>query len=325
MIELLKKLMLTSGVSGRENKIREVIKNEISQYCDEITVDAMGNLIAHKRGNGKRIMFGAHMDEIGYFATHITENGFIGVSPIGGINFLSGVYNPVVSENGVNGVLAPKAPDEMPKADKVFIDIGAKTKRQAQARVKVGDFFVHTPSVKRLIGTRYVGRPFDNRVGCAVLIEALKSIETTENDLYFVFTVQEEVGCRGAKPATYSVEPDIAINLDVTRTDDKGGKDTLNVKLGGGATIKIKDAGVICSHGIVTKMRELAREKGIKYQDEMLSRGGTDTSAMQISKRGCMVGAISIPCGFIHTPCEMIDINDAKEAVKLTVAIAERM
>ncbi len=325
MIELLKKLMLTHGVSGREDKIRELIRAQIESYCDEITVDPVGNLIAHIKGEGKKIMLGAHMDEIGYFATHITEKGFIKVSPIGGINYLSGAFSSVVSENGVYGVIAPTKTDELPKADSVYIDIGAKSKRQAENKVKVGDFFVHTPSVKRLLGTRYVGRPFDDRVGCLVLIEAIKEIKNPKNDLYFVFTVQEEVGCKGARPATYTVEPDIAIALDVTRTDDKIGSDTLNVKIGDGPTIKIKDASVICSHELVVKMREIAKANNIKYQDEMLSRGGTDTSSMQIARRGTRAGAISIPCGFIHTNNEMIDINDVRGAIKLVKALVREL
>ena len=325
MVELVKRLMLATGVSGREDKIREAIKKEISPYADEVIVDAMGNLIARKRGNGKKIMFAAHMDEIGYFATHITEKGFIKVSPIGGINYLSSSYATVVSESGVVGLLAPSKADEMPKTENVYIDIGAKTKRQAEKRVKIGDYFVHTPSLKRTIGTRYIGRPFDDRIGCAVLIETLKGIKSSENDLYFVFTVQEEVGCRGAKPATYAIEPEIAIAVDVTRTDDKPSSDTLNVKIGEGATIKIKDASVICNVELVNRMRELARENNVKFQNEMLSKGGTDTSSMQIARRGCMAGAISIPCGFIHTCNEMIDINDAREAVKLATLIAERI
>lgn len=325
MVELLKKLMLTHGVSGREDKIREVIMGEVAPYCDEVTVDALGNLIAHKKGNGKKVMLGAHMDEIGYFATHITDKGFIKVSPIGGINYLSSAFATVVSENGACGVLAPKASDELPKSDSVFIDIGAKTKKQALSKVKVGDFFVHTPSIKRLMGNRYIGRPFDDRVGCAVLIETLKAVKNTDNDLYFVFTVQEEVGCRGARPATYGISPDIAIALDVTRTDDKCGADTLNVSLGNGPTIKIKDASVICSHELVCKMREIADSEGVKYQNEMLSKGGTDTSVMQIAGKGCMAGAISIPCGFIHTCNEMIDLNDVRGAVRLATLIAERI
>lgn len=324
MINLLKKLMLTPSVSGREDKIREIIKNEVAPYCDEVSVDALGNIIAHKKGNGKRIMFGAHMDEIGYFATHITQNGLIKVSPVGGLNYLSCAYAPVVSEGGIKGVVGSKTAS-LPECADLFIDIGATSKKQAEKYVRVGDFFVHTPSITHLLGTRYVGRPFDNRVGCAILIEALKNVKSTDNDLYFVFTVQEEVGCRGAKAVTYGIEPEIAIALDVTRTDDKGGADVLNVSIGKGPTIKIKDASVICSHEIVSKMRELAQEDGIKYQNETLSRGGTDTSMMQIAKKGCKVGAISIPCGFIHTNVEMIDINDAKNAVKLAIAIAERM
>lgn len=323
MINLLKRLMLTHGVSGRENLIREAIRKEVEPYADEVTIDAIGNLIAHKKGSGKRVMFGAHMDEIGYFATHIRSNGLISVAPIGGINLISGAFTGVVSEGGVVGVLGTVAKGA-PDADEVFIDIGATDKRQAEKRVKVGDSFVHTPSITHLMGTRYVGRPFDDRVGCAILIEVLKNVKSTENDLYFVFTVQEEVGCRGARPVTYSVEPDIAIALDVTRTDDKGG-DTLNVSIGKGPTIKIKDASVICSHELVLKMRELAREGKIKYQDEMLSRGGTDTSSMQIAKRGCRAGAISIPCGYIHTGIEMIDMKDVRGAVRLATLIAERI
>ena len=325
MIELVKKLMFAPGVSGRESKICEVIKKEVEPYCDEVTVDAVGNLVAHKKGSGKKIMFGAHMDEIGYFATYITDKGLIKISPIGGINYLSSTFATVVSERGVCGLLAPNKSDELPNTDNVYIDIGAKTKKQAEARVKVGDFFVHTPSLKRLIGTRYIGRPFDDRIGCAVLIEALKNVKNTDNDLYFVFTVQEEVGSRGARPATYQIAPDVAIAVDVTKTDDKPGSDLLNIKIGSGATVKIKDGSVICSVELVEKMRELAKEGKVKYQNEMLSGGGTDTSVMQITGRGAMAGAISIPCAFIHTCNEMIDINDAKEAVKLAVLIAERI
>lgn len=325
MIELLKKLMTTSGVSGREDAIRALIKNEIEPYCDEVSCDAVGNLIAHIKGNGKRIMLGAHMDEIGYFATHITEKGFIKVSPIGGINYLSGAFSTVVSEKGVCGVLAPKKADSVPDAEGVYIDIGAKSKKQALSRVKIGDFFVHTPSIKRLMGTRYIGRPFDDRVGCLVLIEVIKQIKNPKNDLYFVFTAQEEVGCRGARPATYAVEPDIAIALDVTRTDDKIGSDTLNVKIGNGPTIKIKDASVICNIDLVRAMRDIAGAHKIKYQDEMLSRGGTDTSAMQITRGGTRAGAISIPCGFIHTNNEMIDINDVRGAISLALALTEEL
>ena len=266
MTELLKKLMFTSGVSGREEKIRAVIENEVKPYADEITTDNMGNLIVRKKGSGKKIMFCAHMDEIGFFVTHISSKGLLSISPVGGINFLSAVFTEVVSENGVFGVLVPSAKGEAPKAEDVCIDIGAKTKKQAEKRVSIGDYFVVKPSMRRLMNSKYVGRPFDDRVGCAILIEALKQIEETENDLYFVFSTQEEVGGRGSKPASYGIAPDIGIALDVTMTGDKPASPKMTVTLGGGCAIKIKDSGVICHVDLVKQMREIATQGGVKYQ-----------------------------------------------------------
>ena len=325
MTELLKKLMLTSGVSGREHSIREVIKNEITPYADEISVDPVGNLIARKKGNGKKIMFAAHMDEIGYFVTFIDDKGLIRVGNVGGIDTLSSAYTTVVSEKGVYGVIVPSDDKEIPKCENLIIDIGAKDKKQAESKVKIGDFFVHAPSLKKLCGTRYIGRPFDNRVGCAVLIEALKKVKNTDNDLYFVFTVQEEVGLRGAKPAAYGIAPDIGIAIDVTSVGEKPASPVTKVKIGGGAAIKVKDSSVICSYEIVEKMRELAKKNKIKYQDEVLLRGGTDTGAIQNTRLGCSVGAISIPSAYIHSVNEMIDLSDVNEAVKLACAVAEEI
>lgn len=325
MTELIKKLMFVPGISGREDKIAEVIKKEVEPYADEVYTDPVGNLIAHKKGNGKKVMFAAHMDEIGYFVTFIDERGLIKVGNVGGINATAGAFTQVVSEKGVYGVIVPSDMKDV-KVDGFYIDIGAKTKKQAESKVKIGDYFVHVPAFRRLNGsTRYIGRPFDDRIGCAVLIETLKNVKNTDNDLYFVFSVQEEVGCRGAKPAAYSIEPEVGIAIDVTAVGGKPGAPTMDVKLGGGAAIKIKDASVICSYEIVNKMRELAKENKVKYQEEILIRGGTDTSAMQISKGGCLAGAISVPSAYIHSVNEMIDMSDVKEIVKLATLVAERI
>ena len=325
MTELIKKLMFVPGISGREDKIAEVIKKEVEPYADEVYIDPVGNLIAHKKGNGKKVMFAAHMDEIGYFVTFIDDRGLIKVGNVGGINAIAGAFTQVVSEKGVYGVIVPSDMKDV-KVDGFYIDIGAKTKKQAEAKVKIGDYFVHVPAFRRLNGsTRYIGRPFDDRIGCAVLIETLKNVKNTDNDLYFVFSVQEEVGCRGAKPAAYSIEPEVGIAIDVTAVGGKPGAPTMDVKLGGGAAIKIKDASVICSYEIVNKMRELAKENKVKYQEEILIRGGTDTSAMQISKGGCLAGAISVPSAYIHSVNEMIDMGDVKEIVKLATLVAERI
>ncbi|MBE6673835.1 MAG: M42 family metallopeptidase [Ruminococcaceae bacterium] len=325
MIDLLKKLMFTCGVSGREDKIREVIKKEVEPYADEIITDPVGNLIVRKKGNGKKIMFCAHMDEIGFFATYIDESGYIKVSGIGGINPVSAAFGEVVSESGVYGVLVPEDSKETPKLENMYIDIGAKSKKQAEKSVKIGDCFVCAPKIRKLLGSRYIGRPFDDRVGCAILIEALKNVKKTENDLYFVFSTQEEVGGRGSKPVSYTVSPDVGIALDVTGTGDKPGSKPMAVKIGGGCTIKIKDSGVISSPRLVNKMKEIAENNKVKYQSEILLYGGTDASSMQVAGHGAEVSAISIPTAFIHSGVEMIDMADVKEAVKLTACLAENL
>ena len=323
MTELLRKLMYTHGVSGREDKIRAVIESEVKPYADEITTDNMGNLIVRKKGNGKRIMLCAHMDEIGFFVNNISSDGMLNVSPVGGIDFLSATYTEVVSEGGVPGALVTSAKGEIPKGEDTQIDIGAKTKKQAEKKVCVGDFFVVKPSFTRLMNSKCIGRPFDDRVGCAILIEAIKQINSCENDLYFVFSVQEEVGARGARPAAYGIAPEIAIALDVTMTGEKPGSPNMDVRLGKGCAIKIKDSCLICHTGLVKQMKEIATQNGVKYQDEVLLAGGTDGSPMQIMGKGAKTGVISIPCAYIHTSVEMIDLNDVKEAVKLTVALCK--
>jgi len=317
--------MVAHGVSGREDKIREVIRKEAEPYADEISVDPVGSLIVRKKGKGKKIMLCAHMDEIGFFASYIDDRGFIKVSAVGAVSPLACAFTEVISEKGVRGVIVPESSKELPKTDDMYIDIGAKNKKDAQRKVELGDFFVCLPTMRRLMGTRYVGRPFDDRVGCAILVEALKNVKATENDLYFVFSTQEEVGSRGAKPAAYAISPDIGIAIDVTGTGDKPGATPLAIKLGGGCAIKLKDSSVICSPKLVKKMRELAEENGVKYQNEVLPYGGTDTSVIQVAGHGAEVGAISIPCAFIHSGVEMIDMVDVKEAVKLTTLLCENL
>lgn len=325
MTDLIKRLMFTPSVSGREDKIRELIKKEIEPYADEIKVDKLGNLIARKKGNGKKIMLCAHMDEIGFFVNYIEDSGIIRVSPVGGINALSATYGEVVSENGVYGIIVPEGTKEMPKCENMYIDIGAKNKKQAEKLVKLGDFFVCAPKFRKLQNQRYVGRPFDDRIGCAILIEAMKKLENSQNDLYFVFSVQEEVGGRGAKPAAFEIDPDIGIAVDVTATGDKPGGPTMDIKLGSGTAIKIKDSGAISTPVLVKRMREIAEGEKIKYQNEMLPFGGTDAGSIQIAGRGAWVSAVSVPTAFIHSSCEMIDLADVKESIKLIIALAKEL
>lgn len=325
MYNTLKQLINAPSVSGREDKVRSIISEMIGNYVDEQRVDNLGNLIAIKRGQGaapKKIMLCAHMDEIGFLVTFVEESGYLRVSNVGGINFIASAYSEVVFENGTRGVIVPEAKvkAEEFKADKFYIDIGAKDRKDAEKKVKIGDFAVVAPSVSRLMGRRICGRPFDDRIGCAILIEIAKATQVCENDLYFVFSVQEEVGCRGAKPAAFGIAPDYAIVFDVTGTGDSVGSAPMAVKIGGGAAIKVKDSSVICHTEVVDRLTELAKANKIKHQHEILTYGGTDTSSIQVSGSGAKVGALSIPSRNIHSGMEIIDMADAEACQRLAVA-----
>ena len=330
MYNLIKKIMKPVSVSGREDAVVAVIAEEIEQYVDSMRIDPLGNLIAFKQGTAKdkkKIMFAAHIDEIGFMVTYIEENGFIRFAPIGGINFASAAFTHVVFENGTRGILVPESktkPEDF-AADKFVCDIGAKNRRDAARHVKIGDTFSVASDIQKLMGTRYAGRPFDDRIGAAILVQSAKNLSGTDcpNDIYFVFTVQEEVGCRGSQTAAYGVQPDIGIALDVCGTGDEQSSVPMEAKLGGGAAIKIKDHSVICDRSLVEKMRALSEKNGIKYQLEILLRGGTDTSSMQKAAGGAFAGCISIPTRHIHSTVEEIDLADVRECVKLTEAICK--
>ena len=326
MYNTLKTITLVHGVSGRENRVANTIKEMIAPYCDESHIDAMGNLIALKRGNGatpKKVMLCAHMDEIGFIVNFVEDNGFIRVAPIGGINWVACAFGEVVSQNGVHGVLVPnsgtKASDFAP--DLFYIDIGADNKKNAERKVKIGDTFVLKSNLIKLNSSRVVGRPLDDRAGCGIVLEIAKRIakEPVADDVYYVFSVQEEVGCRGSKTAAFAIAPDVSLTFDVTGTGDTAGSKPMAVKLGGGAAIKIKDMSVICDSEIVDKLTRIANEKNIKSQHEILAYGGTDTSSIQMTGTGCRAGALSIPSRYIHSGVEMIDMNDYKACIDLAV------
>lgn len=325
MYSILKDIMCCPSVSGREGSVAEKIKSYIAPLTDESYIDPLGNLIAVKYGSGaegakKKVMLCAHMDEIGFLVTYIEDNGALRIAPIGGINYVASAFSEVVSENGVPGVFVPEGgtPSSELKGEKMYIDIGAKNKKEAERKVRIGDFFVVAPHIKRMCGTRVLGRPFDDRVGCAVLIEVARAMEGCKHDVYYVFSVQEEVGCRGSKTAAFTIAPDYALAYDVTGTGDTIGSKPMSCKIGDGAAIKIKDASVICDVETVNTLTKLAKENKIKYQHEILLYGGTDTSSMQMAKGGCRAAALSIPSRYIHSGVEVIDISDAEACAELT-------
>ncbi len=326
IMEILKKLMNCQSVSGRENKVTDLIADMLKGHVDEIKKDNMGNLIAFKKGsaeNAKKLMLAAHTDEIGFIVTHIEDKGFIRINSVGGIDFAAAAYSVVEFENGVKGVLVPEsgvgAGDY--RQNKFVVDIGAKDRKSAEKLVHVADTCAVCPSVTKLSNGFYSGRPFDDKIGCAIMVRAALACEKPVNDTYYVFTVQEEVGCRGAKTSAFSVAPDFSLAYDVTGSGDSMGAKPMEVYLGKGAAVKVKDSSVIADITFVRAIEKIAKENKIPYQLEILEAGGTDTSAMQMAGAGSRASALSVPTRYIHSVNEVINKKDYDACVDLTVAI----
>jgi putative aminopeptidase FrvX len=323
--DLIKKLTEAFGPSGAEDNVREVIRKEVEPYVDEISVDALGNLIARKKGTGgKKVILDGHMDEIGLMVTHIDDNGFLRFGNIGGVSPFVALGQRVYFENGTMGVIGSERVDDPKnlKLEKLYIDRGAKDKKDAESKVQVGTSCAFHQTFIDL-GDRVVAKAMDDRVACAIIIEVLRRLEKTDNDIYAVFATQEEVGLRGARAAAYGISPDVGIALDVTRTGDTPKGVTMDVALGKGAAIKVKDSSLICHPALKNYMVKIAEEKGIQYQMEVLEAGGTDSGAIQMTKSGIPAGVISIPCRYIHSPGEMVDIGDVEACVQLAKALCE--
>ena len=319
MMELLKKLVSVNGVSGNEEGVAQLIAEEIKPYVDELRTDTLGNLICTKKGIGKKIMLAAHMDEVGIIITHIEESGFLRFAGMGGINQFYSLYQKVVFNNGAVGVVGYEEKlEEMKdlKIEKMYIDIGAKTREEAEKRVRVGDVasFAGNLTVNENI---IISKALDDRIGCAILIEVAKLIRDTENEIYYVFTTQEELGLRGARPAAYAVNPDMAIVVDVTGTGDTPNAKPLPIKCGSGPIIKIMDRASIIHPEMKTLLINAANELDITYQLKAAAAGGTDAGVISISRQGVPTGSVAVPCRYLHSPSEVIDIKDALDTVKL--------
>lgn len=324
LTEILCMLDSAHGPSGDEGDIRAVIHQLARPWADEITSDVMGNLVARKKGSGPKVMFAAHMDSIGFIVTHIEKEGFLRVGKLGGISPKDVLNTPVRFKNGVRGVLVAeeKAEDKL-KLEDCYLDIGARDEEQARSLVQVGDTAVYDTAVTEVNG-RVISPYLDDRIACAILLKAMEQVGPCENDLYFVFTVQEEVGTRGAKTAAWSVDPDYGIAVDVTDVDDTPGSAKYGTcKLGRGAAVKVMDSSVICHPEVVKALEQCAQDKGIAVQRDIIRAGGTDAGPIHVNRTGVRTGGISIPCRYIHTPTEMADLADVQSCVDLTVAFAQ--
>jgi len=327
MNDLIQTLVEAYGPSGFEDRMRDLIRPLVEPHADEIAVDAMGNLIAVKRASGAnpnplKVMIAAHMDEIGVMVSHITEKGFLRFTNIGGVFPHTLMGGRVRFADGTLGVIGSDDLEEIGSIhplNKHFVDVGATSREDCPVRVGDAAHFVR-PFESR--GDRLIAKSMDDRIGCAVAIETMRRLpETVEHDLYFVFSVQEEVGTRGAEAAANGILPDVSIALDVTRTGDVPECRPMDVRLGGGPAIKVKDSGMIAHPGLVRLMRRRAEEAGIACQLEVLERGSTDARSMQLAGPGSAAGCISIPCRYVHTPSEMVDAGDVAGCVDLLVAI----
>lgn len=323
--QLLDELVSLYGPSGNEKNIREYIKNEIKDHVDEISIDDLGNLIARKKGNGKKIMIAAHMDQIGLMVTDIDDKGFLRFTNIGGISPFITLSQQVIFGNGTMGVVSSEPIDDISKLklSNMFIDIGANNKEEAEKLVNIGDICVYRSEYGENDNVVFT-RCLDDRVGCFVAIEALRRVDNPINDLYFVFTVQEEVGLRGAKTSAYKIGPDIGIVVDVTGSGDTPKAKTFAVGLNKGTAIKVKDNSILTHPKLRQIMIDIAKENNIPYQLEVLEYGGTDSGVIHLTKEGVPSGVISIPTRYVHSTIEMASKNDIMNSIKLLIKLLEQ-
>ena len=331
---LLKKICETAGAPGHEKKIRDLVIETIKNHVDEYRIDNLGNIISIKRGknSGKdKVMVAAHLDEIGFVVTHIEEGGFVRFHTLGGFDpkTLTAQRVNIHGKKTVPGVMGTKpihvmAPEErtkMPKTTDYFIDTGMK-KEALEKLIKVGDPITWERELVEM-GDCVNCKSIDNRVSVFILIEALKKLKDIPYDLYAVFTVQEEVGLRGANVSAHQINPSFGIALDTTIAYDVPGAQAHEkiTELGKGAAIKIMDGSVICDYRMIDYLKQTADKNKIEWQPELLPAGGTDTAGLQrMGKDGAISGAISVPTRHLHQVIEMAHKKDIEKCIDLLVA-----
>lgn len=326
IFKLTKQLTSVNSPSGYEEGIREEIKKVLKKTgIKKFEVNKLGSLIV-KIGTGKKkVMLAAHMDEIGILATHIDKNGFIRFGKVGGVHPYGLMGSRVKFMNGSIGIISsePISSKDKPEISKMYIDVGAANKKEAEKLVPIGTFGVFDRTCEK-VGNRLVSKAMDDRIGCVVLIEVIEKILKLKKlpyQVYFVFTVQEEVGLRGARTAAFQLEPDIGIAVDVTGTGDCPESRKMSVSLGEGTAIKVKDRSVITHPKLKDFLVKTAVENKIKYQMEILEYGGTDAGAIHLTRAGIPSGVLSIPTRYIHSQSEMIDLRDVLSTRDLLVRV----
>jgi len=322
MLELVKELCTLDGVSSFEDQVREYIKKRVAPYADEMYEDVMGNLIVHKKGSVKpveKIMFAAHMDEVGLIIKSITDEGFLRFGTVGGIDTRVMIGKRVlIGEKNIPGIIGIKAVHLMgkeerksvPKITDMYIDIGAKDKEDAQKVVEIGDYAVFDSDPVEFGDGFLKARAIDDRVGCATMIRLIE--QGPEVDAWYAFTVQEEVGTRGSGPAAFAIEPGIAIILEGTTAGDMPGTEPHRKVCapGKGPVLPFMDNSAIYDKGIHNLLIKIAEDNGIMWQTKEYVSGGTDAGTIQRTRAGTKVGAISAAVRYIHSPSCVASIKD---------------
>ncbi|MCW3997245.1 MAG: M42 family metallopeptidase [Candidatus Bathyarchaeota archaeon] len=332
----IEKLSNTSGVTGREEAARELMTKLIKPYVDETSEDNLGNLIAIKRGKKSKpkIMLAAHMDEIGLMVKNISKEGFLQFAKMGGIDDRILLAQKVIvhtNKGDLVGIIGSKPPHIQKKEernkivtyDNLFIDIGAVNLKAAKKMgVKIGDPISFSVNYQKIGKNIVTGKAFDDRAGCATMIEVFKKLRSRDCNIFAVGTIQEEVGLRGAGTAAFGIAPDFGIALDVTVAGDVPGVKAFesNIKMGKGPALTVSDAGLISHPKVLSILVDTANKNNIPYQLETGLPGTTDAARISLTRQGVPSGTISIPTRYIHSPVGMMDLTDVKNSVKLVIA-----
>jgi endoglucanase len=336
VVNALEQLSNACGVTGREDEVRELLITMLKPFVDDVSVDKMGNVIAVKKGKKKsapKVMLAAHMDEIGLIVKNITKNGFLQFAKLGGIDDRILVAQRVLvhtTKGKKPGIVGSKPPHIMKeeekkkviKADSLFIDVGAGSKEDARKMsLKVGDVVSFDTQFTKISNDLVVGKAFDDRVGCCLLIEVMKQLKDVDSTVYAVGTVQEEVGLRGACVSAFSIYPDVALAFDTTVAGGVPGVKEVEapVKMREGPVIGVMDAGLITHPKVLSLLVDAAEKAKVSYQLETGLAGSTDAARIALTREGVPCGVLSIPTRYIHSPSSMLSLSDVKKAAKLAV------
>lgn len=333
-LDLLTRLCETPGAPGREERIRDLVVRELTPYVDEISIDPLGSVVAVRRGGGgPRLVLAAHMDELGFLVSHVDDRGFIRVVALGGFDPKTLVAQRVIvhGREDLLGVMGTKpvhilSDDErarLPALEDFSIDVGLPVDRVREL-VRPGDPVTRERTMARL-GDLVTCKSLDNRAGLYVMIEAMRQLSAHHCEVLAVATTQEEVGLRGARIAAQRLRPDIGLAIDITLANDAPGAlpHERITTVGGGAAIKAYDAGVIVPRVVVEHLTQIADDRGIPHQIEVMTRGATDTRELQLGGHGALAGGVSIPTRYVHQVVETCHPGDLVASTDLVVAFCE--